>query len=381
MWLKKSVKIILLAAFVLALFIAFYQAQIASQDSPYGTLYFPLSGGNLAFMPADCLITGSECPAHQSGLSVGTDWWNSIGWTPDGKRAYVVERDRPDWFGDKKYELFLLNPKTSLLKSLIRMSYIEDVSWSPDGKWLAIAGVMEGDDASTTEVQIAQSAVFIISPDGKSIINLTDGLHGMKHHLSWINQETILFEVDDYPNGCGTYALNIQNKTWTTLLNKPDCYTFPQPSPDGKLIAYVSVKGEDINSLIYSLYVMNSDGTNKTLLAEFDAIRVIPFWSPNQEWLSLNTVDKTGNSAIFIISPNGKGLHKVYQSENAVHGTWAPINEPYLLVGEIDNKASIEKWVGITIPDGEVKTLSIFGKENLPSWISWHPPSGTVSTP
>ena len=374
---KGLVKIIFFAL-LLALFANACQLQIPSQDSKYGTLYFPLSDGRLAFMPADCLITDSKCPEPKSTwFSVEANRWEMLSWSPDGTKAFVVTRNKSDWIGVEKDELSLLDPQTYSLTSLIRMSYIDDVSWSPDGKWLAIAGVKEGNDAATTDVQIALSAIFIVSSDGKSTVNLTDGLHGMKHHLSWLDQDTILFEVDDYPKGCGTYSLDIYKKVWASLLDKPNCSVFPQPSPDGKLIAYGSVKGDDSNKL----FVMNSDGTSQVLLAEFDTLSVFPLWSPNQEWLRLDTTDKKLNSAIFIISQNGKGLQNVYQSENSVHGTWAPINEPYLLVSELDNKGFISKRFVLTIPDGKVKTISIFEKGNLYRWVSWRPPLGTVSNP
>ena len=246
-----------------------------------------------------------------------------------------------------------------------------------DGKWLAVAGVKEGNDAATTHVQITSSEIFIISPDGKSIVNLTDGLHGMKHHLSWLDQDTILFEVDDYPNGCGTYSLDIYEKTWVSLLDKPICSTFPQPSPDGKLIAYGSVKGDKGNTL----FMVKSDGTDKTLLAEFDTLSVLPLWSPNQEWIRLDTIDKRINSSIFIISPDGTGLQNVYQSESIVHVTWAPIYESYLLVSEFDNQGFVSKLLGIKIPDGKVKTLSIFDEDFPSRWVSWRPPLSTVSNP
>ena len=276
---KGSVETILIGI-VLALSVNACQSRNSYESADYGMLYYPLSDGRLAFIPADCLITDSICPEpNLTWTSVEANQWAWLDWSPDGTRAFVVVRNKSDWIGVEKDELSLLDPQTYTLKSLIRMSNIADVSWSPDGNWLAVAGVREGINATYTDVQIASSAIFLVSPDGESIINLTDGLHGMKHHLSWLDRDTILFEVDDYPNGCGTYSLDVQNKSWARLLDPPNCYAFPQPSPDGKSVAYGSVKADVRNKL----FVMNADGTKKTLLAEFDAISVLPFWSPNQE--------------------------------------------------------------------------------------------------
>ncbi len=364
---------------LLALSAKAFQSHTPSQDSKYGTLYFPLPNGRLAFMSADCLITDSKCPEPKSTwFPVRASQWTTLSWSPDGTKAFVVVAgNKSDSIGvEEDDELFLLNPKTYSLKSLILMSYINDASWSPDGKWLAVAGVKEGHDAATTDVQIALSEIFIISPDGKSIVNLTDGLHGMKLHLSWLDQDTILFEVDDYPNGCGTYSFDIHEKTWVSLLEKPDCYTFPQPSPDGKLIAYGGVKGDNDNEL----FMMNSDGTDKTLLAELDTLSVRPVWSPNQEWIRLDTIDKRINSSIFIIFPDGTGLQNVYQSENFARVAWAPINESYLLISEFD-QGSVSKLLGIKIPDGKVRILSIFDENHPPHWVSWRPPLSTISNP
>lgn len=374
---KGSVETILIGI-VLALSVNACQSRNSYESADYGMLYYPLSDGRLAFIPADCLITDSICPEpNLTWTSVEANQWAWLDWSPDGTRAFVVVRNKSDWIGVEKDELSLLDPQTYTLKSLIRMSNIADVSWSPDGNWLAVAGVREGINATYTDVQIASSAIFLVSPDGESIINLTDGLHGMKHHLSWLDRDTILFEVDDYPNGCGTYSLDVQNKSWARLLDPPNCYAFPQPSPDGKSVAYGSVKADVRNKL----FVMNADGTKKTLLAEFDAISVLPFWSPNQEWISLDTKDDKINSLIFIISPDGTRLQNVYQSENSVFAIWAPISESYLLVRELDSKGFVSKWFGIKIPDGEVDVMSIFDEKYLPRWVSWRPPLNKVSSP
>jgi Tol biopolymer transport system component len=322
-------------------------------------------------MPADCLIKTSECPKPQIESSfINTSTWRVLDWSPDGTQAFVIASNVPDWVGEIKDELFLFDPKTYSLKSLIRMGHINNVAWSPNAKFLAVAGVKEGSDASSTEIQILFSSIFLVSPDGQTVQNLTDELHGMKHHISWLNQETILFELDNYPNECGTYLLNIQNKKITGLLEKPVCSVFPQPSPDGKLIAYGNIK-ENKNRL----YIMDADGSNQKILAEYGDESVLPLWSPNQEWLRLDSNTNNGR-LLSIISPDGTNFKHVYQSKTYTYGKWAPIDEPYLLVYEFGT-SFIAKWFIIAIPSGDIKMFPKLDGNHIPLWISWRPPTNS----
>ena len=131
---KGSVKTIFFTL-LLALYANACQPQISFQGSKYGTLYFPLSDGRLAFMSADCLITDSKCSEPKSTwFSVEASQWTTLSWSPDGTKAFVVTGNKSDLIGVEKDELSLLDPQTYSLKSLIRMSYIDDVSWSPRWK-------------------------------------------------------------------------------------------------------------------------------------------------------------------------------------------------------------------------------------------------------
>ena len=109
---------------------------------------------------------------------------------------------------------------------------------------------------------------------------------------------------------------------------------YPQVSPDGKRIAFVADKGKGRDT-VRSVYVMNADGSDRKLIAEYARQ---PFWAPDsevigylpQEYKRFHVVDYytkgmrfhhigTGKSWDH---PNAEKIHHLYNPSFSANGKW-----------------------------------------------------------
>jgi WD40 repeat protein len=350
-------------ALLLLLLLAGWALWAANRRSPAGWIYFPGQSGSLIYLPADCLLPDSNCAWFEEiPLPVNTRGWDQFVWSPDGSRAFIRKNEASDIFKVKKDEIDLFFPRSLSQKSILRLTHIAEVVWSPDGKWLAVTGTAE-DTQSPAETQNTATRLFIISSDGASLNPVAEDLPGKKEALLWRDPDSLFFEVPGDQNECDFYSLNIRDNQRTNLLQKTGCLAFPDISADGKRIAYGGASGNTDG------YLINTDGSNRRLLVEMGALSLVPAWSPDQKWISLNVTGAQNHSLIYLISPQGTGLQKLYESEYA-SCTWIGGLEPRLLVKD---NAGETRWLVISIPDGKVSPLPFPGSDGVPDWLAWRP--------
>jgi len=142
-------------------------------------------------------------------------------------------------------------------------------------------------------------------------------------HESYVDQNWELFLT----NPDGSASVNLTH-------TKDQHELYPQVSPDGSQICYVSDRGQG-RSTIRSVWVMNADGSNPHKIADYARQ---PFWHPNgyvigylpQEYKKFNVVDfstdgiayhnlKTGESRPH---PNSENLHHLYNPNFSPDGKW-----------------------------------------------------------
>ncbi len=195
-------------------------------------------------------------------------------------------------------------------------------SWSPDGQWIAFA---RGDGVlsiihpdGTAETQLPTRAAVLAedlygnslswSPDGSRIAFVS----GMASIDPWV------FETD-------ICTINVDGSGETDLTQGPAVDLAPAWSPDGSRIAFISDRESRAGT--FKLYVMGADGANPTRVVPNDGAETAPAWSPDGSRLgflgpgrvlSVANVDGSGQKVVanvegcqvhdYAWSPDGKQI-------------------------------------------------------------------------
>jgi dipeptidyl aminopeptidase/acylaminoacyl peptidase len=181
-------------------------------------------------------------------------------------------------------------------------------AWSPDGKWIAFG---------------VRGHVHLVSCKGglpKKISDFTSAASGprfMPDSQGLIvtverndTDQLLLTDID----GCWPRAL-----TTDTTGDHWD----PRPSPDGKFITYILRRFDDLNRL--DLILLEIETGKSVMLYGKPSTRVLsPKWSPDGQWIAF-IAQETERDEIYLIRPNGEGLHQLTNSGyDVAQFEWAP---------------------------------------------------------
>jgi Tol biopolymer transport system component len=241
--------------------------------------------------------------------------------SPNGEKiAYIASNNEFN-------NLYLKNVKGG--KSTVQRTFnrnIMDMSYSPDGKYIAFTERKSGNDnifmINATEgvaiQQLVNSSAAELSPsfapDGKTVYYSKS--EGSRYYVWSFNIETSLltqytegFTPNLSPNGEDLvvtrnsrdgnrgeiWMINIRKGTETLILNDPKKgYSSPQISPDGKRIVCVGItEGDNTKPQNLDLFVVNIDGTGLTQLTFHGGHDVSPIWTPDGK--SIFFISQRGN--------------------------------------------------------------------------------------
>lgn len=265
-----------------------------------------VSGGAIPTMRAIDPATGERVPADKLELAEGS----GAAWAADGSRyAYVFER-----------QIMVQDLGTGEPRAVgeCTTDFRCDLSWSPDGEWLAVAdrsflGLLTVDTGGIREVANFPSGTLVLSPTwspdgvtiafsaGRRILTVSrDGSH-LTEIASVPQSATVLIALAWSPDGSriayiGTEAGTAQEGYPLAIyLTEPDgtshrklrdvgecfCGGWPGPgiawSPDGTQIAFTTV-GYPGSGAAGALYVMDAAGGEPRLLSNNAAAN--PAWQP-----------------------------------------------------------------------------------------------------
>ncbi len=244
-------------------------------------------------------------------LTTGPRSVSSPALAPDGRRIAFVDKD------DTGSQIFLRWTDGSALAQLTRVAESpRNLSWSPDGKWIAFAmrvpvdppqmgkmpkapkgaewaaapvvvdRVVYRNDGSGTRPE-AFYQLFVLPAEGGAPRQLTEGSYDHSGRIAWSPDSTqIYFSAnrgeDRFLNVLNSdlFRLDIASGDLTQLTDRQGADYSVAVSPDGSRIAWLGFDDRGLSHHRQGLYVMDADGGNRReLLAELDRSIANPQWS------------------------------------------------------------------------------------------------------
>ena len=235
-------------------------------------------------------------------------------WSPDGKRiAYIFKGEF------YKGELYVINVDgTNKIKLAKPTRFrIEEYDWLPDGKKIVFS---EGNRGHYP----GDGSIFIVNADGNNLVKLVECQKekGESMPSFFITPDgKIVYEYakrvsrGGRSTDVGVRYIMDADGTDKTELTTEEYPRIHGRSPDGKKIAYYDDS---------SLWIMNPDGTGKTIIVESGRLYGSIFsWSPDGEKIVYGDRKSCKDKGIYIVNVDGSGLTKL------AYGTypqWSPVS-------------------------------------------------------
>ncbi|MDE0484089.1 MAG: hypothetical protein OXI67_16040 [Candidatus Poribacteria bacterium] len=260
-----------------------------------GLIVFSLGGDDYMMRPNDTEPT-----------LIGPFGWSAP--SPDG-RFFAEIAPVPD-HRDSLYIRHLHTGKK--IRSLkLKVQAMTDISWSPDGRWIAYAGNALG----PIRGHRMDTELFLISPDGRRHRQLPDQVGEKPYGFVWAADSQSVFYNLLATNRHEIWELNINGKQ-NPKKHKPfyesarvlGTYPTYEFSPNGKQIAYTSHEG---------LFVADVDGANHRRVVDNEGFKLLyqVNWSPNGQHLVFSASKKFGDDyGLYIFSFASKKVRPLITS-------------------------------------------------------------------
>ena len=225
----------------------------------------------------------------------------------------------------------------------------QDVSWSPDGKYIAFTGMHDFDQKARTH----KADVYVMRVDGSDLRKIS-GDEKNEYYTSWAKGRIAFSAQTPATKESDIYTANPDGSDLRQVTRGPGRNSTPSLSRDGKRIAFVSTRdGEkyqiytmnadgsnvmrltndaavghynpqfshDGKRIVYyaekgdtkdQVWVMNADGSNKTLLTADIGHNIFPGWSPDGKVIfSSSKRDAAEGTFLYTVNADGSGLQKL----------------------------------------------------------------------
>lgn len=300
-------------------------------------------------------------------------------WSPDGTEIAFVRRDIP-------LHLFAMNADGSDVRRLTRSPEVEagfdgqgyglvyGFDWSPTSDQLVYGYGFDGSRGCFPSGR-SRSSILVVDADGTGHRRLT-GTRAQHFDPAWSSDgRTILYGKDPVSGRPGLFTMNSDGTQKKRLTGPRRASDFDASwSPDGSqiLFARVSRRGD------VGIYTMNSDGTAKQALTSLDGRRLDPSWSPDGTQVAFLRGQGTTLS-LYIMNTDGTDKRLVANDVvNADHGDyyydWSPTSQRLVYEYFFEEENHIDLYV-INV-DGSGRRLLAGGEgdQAMPRWQSLSEP-------
>ena len=273
-----------------------------------------------------------------------TETASAEAWSPDGR--LVLYESRRTGTSD----LWVAEVETGELRQLTTdVRDDQDGSWSPDGQWIAFKSnrggqwdtwVMpaSGGEATRVTADLATESPPVWATSGASLLHVSSLATARMMHLS----------TED-----GTSR---ELFGWTG-----HAITDPQPSPDGRTIAFVSNRSGS-----QGVWVVPSEGGEPRPVSAGTTREHYPRWSPDGRQLAF-TSSRTGQPSVWITTDTGKTQRRLvdWDTHTDEHA-WSPDGTRIALHSARDAR-DYDLWV-VPVDGGEATRLTSGMFADMPQW-------------
>jgi len=216
--------------------------------------------------------------------------------------------------------------------------------------------------------------LWLLDPDGKNKVLLTSGGKNDSRFLWQPYGDKILYtskELDNYD----LWMMNSDGSGKKQLTSTRENENEMAWSQDGKRIVYVSksfidksnysIYGSSVFNYSQTIWVMDTDGGNKRQLTEADGNRdSLPQWSPNGTKIAFHRMDRGSAANIIIMNSDGSNLTILTGNETSdVSPQWSPKGDKIAFTSSKDGNMS----VSVIILDDEWKSAHAETKVSIAS--------------